>query len=264
MERFQIIAPSAILAPYIKHYWILTTDATGQEPQRIIPTGNISLIFHRGELMQSLSAGTRQPRTFICGQSIGYTDLLPTGIVNMISVVFRPHGTGAFFTIPANELFRQQVSPEELKDTSLKELEDRLSGTFDDPTAIRLIEQHLLKRLIQPDEYNRKRIAAVIRSIDAGRTIDALSLAQTACLGYKQFKRTFAEQVGANPKEYLRIIRFQRALHLLQHLPLSTAQLAYECGCYDQPHLIKEFKVFSGYTPGEYLRNCSPYSDYFS
>jgi transcriptional regulator GlxA family with amidase domain len=29
-------------------------------------------------------------------------------------------------------------------------------------------------------------------------------LAQTACLGYKQFKLVFAEYVGSNPKDYLR------------------------------------------------------------
>ncbi|MEO3190464.1 AraC family transcriptional regulator, partial [Parabacteroides distasonis] len=29
-------------------------------------------------------------------------------------------------------------------------------------------------------------------------------------------------------------------------------------------HMIKEFKLFSGYTPTEYLSLCAPYSDYFS
>jgi len=32
----------------------------------------------------------------------------------------------------------------------------------------------------------------------------------------------------------------------------------------DQSHMIKEFKLFSGYTPAEYLSVCAPYSDYFS
>ena len=31
-----------------------------------------------------------------------------------------------------------------------------------------------------------------------------------------------------------------------------------------QSHTIKEFKLFSGYTPAEYLSVCAPYSDYFS
>ena len=30
-------------------------------------------------------------------------------------------------------------------------------------------------------------------------------LSQTACLGYKQFKRIFAEYVGLNPKDFIQI-----------------------------------------------------------
>ena len=90
-------------------------------------------------------------------------------------------------------------------------------------------------------------------------------LAQTACLEYKQFKRIFADYVGANPKDYLRVIRFQKALHTLQIQPnISFTQLSYECGYYDQAHFIKEFKQFSGYTPTEYMTVCNPYSDFFS
>jgi transcriptional regulator GlxA family with amidase domain len=84
-------------------------------------------------------------------------------------------------------------------------------------------------------------------------------------LSYKQFKRVFAEYTGANPKDWLRTVRFQKALYTLQTQPaISLAQLACECGYYDQPHLIKEFKTFSGYTPVEYSAIYAPCSDYFS
>ena len=57
----------------------------------------------------------------------------------------------------------------------------------------------------------------------------------------------------------------QRALYTLQQDPtLLFAQVAYECGFSDQSHMIKEFKLFSGYTPAEYLSVCAPVSDYFS
>lgn len=95
--------------------------------------------------------------------------------------------------------------------------------------------------------------------------IRTAQLADVACLSNKQFGRVFAEYVGATPKEFLRIVRIQRALYTLQCQPgISFAQLAYECGFFDQSHMIKEFKLFSGYTPAEYLAVCAPYSDYFS
>ena len=110
-----------------------------------------------------------------------------------------------------------------------------------------------------------KRIGATIQKINLHPQPTIHNLAQTACLSDKQFNRVFHEYVGTTPKEFIRIVRLQRALYTLQTQPdINFAQLAYECGYYDQSHLIKEFKAFSGYTPGEYLALCAPYSDYFS
>ena len=82
-------------------------------------------------------------------------------------------------------------------------------------------------------------------------------LASIAC-----FERLFNELIGANPKEYARIVR----LKLLQHdfENINLAQLAYQCGYADQSHFIREFKQFSGYTPLALLNVCEPYSDLFN
>ena len=65
-------------------------------------------------------------------------------------------------------------------------------------------------------------------------------LASIAC-----FERLFNELIGANPKEYARIVRFQKSLKLLQHdfENINLAQLAYQCGYADQSHFIREFKT---------------------
>ena len=114
-------------------------------------------------------------------------------------------------------------------------------------------------------EYNLKRISAVLHQINEQAKTNISELSETACLSSKQFNRIFLDYVGATPKEFLRIVRMQRALFKVQRNPsISFAQLAYECGFSDQSHMIKEFKLFSGYTPTEYLSLCAPYSDYFS
>ncbi len=264
MEEFQIIQPSPLLAPYVKQYWFLKTDGIPQPVQRIIPTGNICLVFHRGENMFSLSKEEQQPKAFISGQSTGYYDLRQRGAVDMISVTFQPHGAKAFFALSINELIESTISIDEISDPALIELQNYLMETPDILSCVRLIESFLMKRLNIVKAYNYRRMNAVIQSINAGET-NIENLAQTSCLSYKQFKRIFSEYIGANPKDFLRIIRFQKALYRLQiHPKTNLAQLALECGYYDQPHLIKEFKAFSGYTPGEYISVGTPYSDYFA
>jgi AraC-like DNA-binding protein len=264
MDRFQIIQPSALLAPYVKHYWFMTINSEKQAFERIIPTGMICLMFHRGERIFSLSKNQFQSHAFLSGLNTAYSDLSYQGKIDMISVEFRPAGAKAFFKIPMMELNERSINIDALNDAKLLDLEKRLSETADSKTCVFLIEQFLHKRIHQLEAYNLKRMNAVIHAIYSGQQ-NIETLAQTACLGYKQFKRIFTDYVGANPKDYLRVVRFQKSLHTLQTQPnINLAQLAYDCGYFDQAHFIKDFKQFSGYTPTEYITICTPHSDFFA
>ena len=265
METFNIFFPTPILAPYIRHYWTLEIDGASQASERVIPTGCMSLVFHRGSRMMSLTDDGLQPQAFICGQSTGFTDIVSTGRVSMVVVVFEPYGAKPFFRMPMNELREQSVSVHDMEDKTLTELEDKLLHTTDDRAAIDQIEQFLIKRMYTTKEYNYKRLLPVIETINRKNEINITTLSEISCLSYKQFNRIFSEYVGTNPKEFFRIVRFQRALYVLQNNPrLNMTSVAFECGYYDQPHLIKEFKAISGYTPTEFIAICAPHSDYFS
>ena len=265
MDSFEIIYPSPALSPYVKYYWILKTGGTQPVKERIIPTGCLSLVFHRGERMFSSSGNCFQPRFFICGQSLNYSDLDANGHVNMIVVVFQPWGAKAFLTMPMDEFFNHDISFDEINNKELNELSDKIIDIPDNRNCIELIEYHLTKQLYLLKEYNFKRINAAIKAINTTPQIGVGSLSDIACLSDKQFNRIFSEYVGAKPKEYMRIIRFQRALYTLQTKPgINLTELALDSGYYDQSHCIKEFKALSGYTPKEYLNTCAPYSDYFS
>lgn len=265
MGIFNIISPTSILSPYVKHYW--TLEIRGIQPilERIIPTGCINLVFHQGTGLFSVSDNKMQPDSFVCGHNASYTDLSSPGKLNMIVVVFHPYGAYPFFKNPMSEFLNESVSITDLSDKSYNELQNNVLNVPDNTSAIRLIEQFLIKRLSNAENnYNYKRMTAVIKAIN-NKTYSINSLAETACLSYKQFNRLFTQYIGTNPKEYTRIIRFQRALNILETKKISNlTQLSYESGFSDQSHLIREFKTFSGYTPKEFLSICDPHSDYFS
>ena len=76
-------------------------------------------------------------------------------------------------------------------------------------------------------------------------------------IGYSQkhFINLFTGQVGVSPKQYLKIMRFQKAIRTIENpAPIQWSQIALESGYYDQAHFINDFKYFSGFTPNEYLR----------
>lgn len=263
MEKFRIISPSPLLAPYVKHYWLLESDDTVHS-QRIIPTGNIELVFHRGRPLLKKEGSV--PRISLCGQTLSFEDLIPAGYVNMITVVFHPFGAKAFFELSFSELSNLTVPVADLDIQAFKDLEEKILSTADDRICIQSIETFLLDRLRLCKTYNYKRMAEAVNTINRFENNLSVSLlAEKTCLSKKQFQRVFSEYIGLSPKEFMRVVRFHKALFTLQNHPtLNFTQLAYECGFYDQSHLIHEFKLFSGYTPREYLAVCSPYSDYFS
>ena len=263
MEEFKFIQPSCLLMPYVKHYWLLKTVGEHAAWIRTVPTGMICLIFHRGNRLLSVREREFHPRVFLNGHDKTFDDLRYDGQVNMISVVFRPVGIRAFFNLPMNKLFGLRLTASDMEDKELLVLENSLVNIENDKQCITLIEQFLLKRLTRLSEYNLKRIETTISLINAGND-DVVSLANAACLSRKQFERVFSEQVGVNPKTFSRTVRFQRALRVLELKPhISLTALAHECGYFDQSHMIKEFKTFSGYTPTEYIAECPPHSDYF-
>jgi len=263
MDKFQIIQPSALLAPYVKQYWFLRVDSVAHGSQRAIPCGSMGLAFNRGDKIYSSFEKGYQPRSHLFGQSTTYADMYFEKL-DLIIVVFQPIGAKVFFSMPMDELRGQNIEIDALSDSQIMELEDRLMAIADNQTCVHQIERFLLNRLYRFEAYNYKRLTSAIGTINY-RENNVSTLAHEACLSQKQFKRIFTDYVGLNPKEFLQIARFSKTTHTLQTQPLiSLDDLAYKYGYYDRSHLIKDFKTFSGYTPTEFIANCDPYSDYMS
>jgi len=86
------------------------------------------------------------------------------------------------------------------------------------------------------------------------------SVAREADVSPKKLIRLFAEQVGMTPKAYLRISRFQQVVSRVHAASnIDWMELVERLGYHDQPHFIREFKEFSGFTPTEYFRLRGPY-----
>lgn len=163
--------------------------------------------------------------------------------------VFRPHAMSAFLRVPASLFYNHGVDGKGLESLSFNELAARICGygadnadmrnieenddiearcVKEDNTSIRLIETGLLRQLTmnldekRPGirtgmaELNLRRMDATVRMLLVNPNITVTELASECCLNRKQFERLFSSLVGINPKEYARIVRFQRALAIMQ------------------------------------------------
>jgi AraC-like DNA-binding protein len=82
-------------------------------------------------------------------------------------------------------------------------------------------------------------------------------LAEDAGLSSRQFRRQCLILSGLTPKRLCRVIRFRHALSQIGSRQ-SWADLAQECGYYDQAHMINEFRELGGSTPCDRFFQYSP------
>lgn len=212
MQTFRIIQPTPALKPFIRYYWILQDSTSGIVTQRTLPTGCMSLVFHRGERLKVTNRDELQPQSFICGQESGYSDVTSTGDIEMIVVVFQPHAAKIFFRMPVTLLRDRNVAIEDIENTALRDLAHKVEDSENYDTSIALIEDYFYKCLLYGTNYHLPRLAEVIHHINKSSQTNIKTLSDIACLSEKQFSRIFSENIGTTPKDFMRIVRLQRTL----------------------------------------------------
>lgn len=260
-NEVRFFRPSIPLRPYVRYYYVLT--AVKGMSVLTFPLGCPQIIFHRRSPLFIPELETSQNVFTISGQVNFPSHVSSRDDVEMIVVVFYPHTAGMFIGVSPYSFYNLEISGYDLGDRALTELGRRISECGDTDACVRMADQWLLKRL-HGEACDTSRLGAAVNLLMSMPSATVGELAEAVGLGKRQFERVFATQVGMPPKEFSRIVRFQRALWLMQNGLHDGAQTAYACGYSDQSHFIREFKVFSGYTPATIWNACTPYSDLFS
>lgn len=256
----KIYRPREELRQYVRYYWILESD----QPFSTLtfPIGCPQIIFHRRTPLFIPETGSWQSPVTISGQVNFPAYIRSSAPLEMIVAVFYPHTIGMFIDTPPSAFYNLEISGYEIDCPHLHDTAQRISDCRSHRGCIDILETWLLTK-IKPS-LNIKRIGhSVCRMLNAP-SITVNVLADEACLSRKQFGRIFLEHAGMNPKEYIRIVRFQRAMWRMQCGERSYAGIAAECGYADQSHFIREFKIMSGHTPKDLPNHAIPYSDLFT
>jgi AraC family transcriptional regulator of arabinose operon len=101
------------------------------------------------------------------------------------------------------------------------------------------------------------RLLTVKRYIESNfeQTIPLEKMAAMANLSVSQFSAQFNLHVGLSPISYLKQVRLQRAMHLLQDRNLNVEQIAAQIGINDPFYFSRQFKNQFGYSPTHYRNN---------
>lgn len=268
--EYQIAKPRDFLSQFVKQYWSFQNCLpSGQEHiQRIIPNGLFELIFYLDHKPSSSDAKKDISESVILsGQQKGFYDLRISEKLSLFAVYFHPHGLSVFLDLPLRELFNYSIPLRFLARDMVNSLEEDISRALTFSDRIRIVENFLLERICKTGQKHQyKSIKHTINLINQTKGIISIEqLAEESCSSRKQFERNFADVIGASPKQFLKIVRFQNAIYQkTSNNQQNLTEIAHQCGYYDQAHMINDFKNLSGLNPKQFFSNCEVVSDYFN
>ena len=99
-----------------------------------------------------------------------------------------------------------------------------------------------------------KRVEKIIQMMrdDVRGELSLAELAQSVNLSVWRLSHIFKSDVGMPPIRYLRLLRMEKAKHLLESSFLSVKEIAYQVGLNDESHFVRDFKSTYGSSPALY------------
>ena len=170
-----------------------------------------------------------------------------------IGVRFRPGGGFAVLGVEADELANQVVALDAVLGRFAGEVRERLYEAGGAQARFQVLEA-LLTRAIRrwPDSG---RIAPALTALaESHGHVQVGDLAQSAGVSQKHLITLFNRIIGVPPKTLARLYRLQYLLDTVDIArPVVWTEVAQDHLYFDQAHFNKDFKRFTGHTPGEYL-----------
>ena len=242
-------------------------EICGPEPsmrERVVPVENMQLMFHYGNpfaVCQPDHSAVSQPRSIISGLSNTYADVITQGPSGVIFVEFEPAGACRFFRFPLVELENKSIDLADIFNREMKVVEDKLSCAATVEAKIEVIELFLLNQFVLIPAHDEALINKGLRIIEREKgQLTAAGLAGELCVSSRTLERKFALYIGMSPGHYCKLFRFRKILGGFgARKNINLTEYACRNGYFDQSHFIHDFKMYSGYTPREFL---SAYPDF--
>ncbi|MEV0236203.1 AraC family transcriptional regulator [Nonomuraea sp. NPDC050786] len=238
--------PSAALRPYVtrlcayrEHY-----AAPVVRSQTAMPGAVLILAF--GAPME---ADGRWVTSFTGGLGDRFTVTRTVGLSEGVEVVLTPFGARRLYGVPMRHLTNLVLPLDDLLGPWAGTALDRLASTPSWRERLALVDSLLCARISAAPSVRPEVPWAWARLLESGGRLSVASLAESLGWSRRHLVARFHDEVGLPPKAAARVIRFGRALRLLES-GRDIASVAAECGFYDQSHMNREFRVLGDTTPG--------------
>jgi AraC-like DNA-binding protein len=262
--------PAPALRPFIAGYAGYRQSGVAPARHRGLPSPHLTVIFTLHDpLTVAEHPDPRQPggtyRTLVGGLHTSPALITHQGRQSGIQLALRPRGARALLGLPAGELASFDLEGTDVLGSLADQVGERIRAAADWPGRFAVLDQILMARLTDPPTgpaVSPEPCTEVTymwdRLVASGGRCSVGGLTAETGWSDRHLRGKFRAETGLTPKAAARVIRFDRARRLLQvraasgALP-SLADLAADCGYYDQAHLAREFRDLAGCPPSAWL-----------
>jgi AraC-like DNA-binding protein len=255
--------PAAPLLPYVGWYSGYRQEGVEPARHRGLPSPYLTLIITLDDpLTVAAHPDARQAPaeydTLLGGLHTTPALITHEGRQSGIQVGLKPLGARALLGLPAGELASLDFHAGEVLGQVASEVQERVRAAAGWSERFAIIDQVLLQRL-EPARGAPPAVVLAWRTLLAsGGSVTVRQLTREVGWSGRHLQERFREEVGLTPKAAGRVIRFDLARRKLQNQAArgdlrSLADLAADCGYFDQAHLARDFRDLAGAPPSQWL-----------
>jgi len=246
--------PSAVLIPWVRSLWYCQAPKAEYERERVLPNGCLQIILNlRGDTLTDCGDdGTvtgRLPAAIVVGARARFEVIDTSDLEELAGIIIQPGSFGRLFRERADLFFERSIALDDVwREPRLAEaLREALT-----PGAKLQVLELLLVRLLREGIQRCELVDHAIH-LFRRRSMSVAACARSIGISERRLSQVFREEVGVGPKTWCRIRRFQTAIQALHAgVDMPWAELALDCGYYDQSHFANDFRAFSGIDPTTY------------
>lgn len=259
ISKFHI--PSFPLNQFIDHFFYYTDFNPVHAVDRLLPDGNVQLIFDLTDNPKYIYDNETLKEIQSC-RNVWFSGFrtkpitIPSGKDSELLIVqFKKGKAFPFLSEPMHNITNCVVDAELVIKAEVLNIREDLINAETPNKKFNVLENNLLnfyQNKLYESQFVDFAVSNILKS-PANNTIK--EIASIAGYSQKHIINLFKKHVGVTPKEFLKVIRFQTAIQQIEkHNQVIWSTIAYDCGFYDQSHFIADFKIFSGFTPTEYMQ----------
>ncbi|RZM21773.1 MAG: AraC family transcriptional regulator [Pedobacter sp.] len=261
-----------LLKTYIEYFLFLDKRDNNLVNYTTFPNNNLCLAIYR----QNRVSYTRDPKTNSCtiqesgrlfSSRIYGFHAMPFSVdlrsqVDQVCIIFHPSALSAF---TKESLFDLQSSDSVFEDLFQSVDRFALEQLFEEndlAERAKLLERFFLGKLLGSIPL---KVQQALKCIGSAGTSNPKMGVELLCqrleISDTTLFRLFRTHLGQGPQQFIKTIRFRKALPLVLDQTRPLTQIGLEGDYYDQPHFIKDFRTFTGMAPSKLQQQVSLQQD---